>query len=612
MLEAMWRSMAAAMAALAATSGWAGTTVARQGQAGIVVVSQAGASSAELHAAEDLRRTLSKIVGSEIPLESDVTDVPQNAIVVGQGPVARKLLPDEDWAKLGPEQTLLESRGSDLVVAGGAPRGTLYAVDRLLHRLGVRWWTPWATTVPHNPNLTLPTLHESETPAFEYRDPYWFQAFDGDWAVHNYDNGFNIKTDPERGGKVLYAGFVHTYNVLVPPDKLFATHPEWFSLIDGKRTAANAQLCTTNPELRDYIVEQVKQTLRQNHDAKIVSVSQNDCFNPCQCPVCRALAEKEGSDSALVLDLANYVAEKIQKEFPDVAVDTLAYQWSRKAPLAMRPRPNVIVRLCSIECNFAYPLDAPQNASFAQDVANWSRLTNRLYVWDYCTDFANYVEPQPDYFTFGETLKFLADHGTKGIFEEGAYQSTGADMAELKAWVLAQLMWNPRQDVNALIQEFLVGYYGPAARPIWNYLQLMQEQAKTVNLGFAAPVTQSFLGYDAMRQAESDWQQAEAAVQHDPAILWRVRQGHLSVQYVWLSRWDEFRQEAAKRGDAWPMSDSRAEVATQWLATATGPGPAGWSPITHLDEGHMTPQQFVGRLGGDVAPPPAPKQGNAP
>ncbi len=412
----------------------------------------------------------------QITATTEQTGFSRNDIVVGQGQITRHMLPRVRWDSLGPEQIIIQTVGKSLVVAGGGTRGTLYAVNRLLYSLGVRYWTPWATTIPKTPNLTIGNMSINESPAYEYRDPYWSHSFDAEWAVHNYDNGFNAHLDDAHGGKVEYSGFVHTYYPLVPPAKLFATHPEWYSLINGKRVDTNAQLCTTNPELRDYVVQQVRAQLNANPKARIVSVSQNDCFQPCQCPVCRALVEKEGSESALVLDLVNYVADKLGKEFPQVAFDTLAYQWSRHAPRTMRPLPNVIVRLCSIECNFSYPLDAPQNAAFAKDVTDWSRLTNRLYIWDYCTNFANYVAPQPDYFTFGESLKFLHDHGSRGIFEEGDYDSTGGDMAEMKAWVMAQLFWNPDQDEDALVREFLKGYYGSARR---THLQVSEANVST-------------------------------------------------------------------------------------------------------------------------------------
>jgi len=595
----MWRIMFfIACSALVALSG-ANTPIARQGKPLISIVTSVNATPSEVQAAHELRDSLSQITGANIPLFEKATGASPNSIIVGQGDLASKHLPEVAWNQLGEEQTLIRKKGAFLIVAGGRTRGTLYAVNHILYKLGVRWWAPWATDMPQITNLSLPNVDESESPAFESRDPYWFHSFDADWAVHNYDNGANTRVDEAHGGKIQYAGFVHTYYALVPPEKLFATHPEWFSLIDGKRTTENAQLCTTNQALRNYVVEQVKDILRKNPNVRIVSVSQNDCFHPCQCDNCRALVKREGSESALVLDLANFVAEKIGSEFPNVAIDTLAYQWSRHAPTTMRPRSNVIVRLCSIECNFAFPLDGKPNDAFAKDVSDWSKLTNRLYIWDYCNDFANYIEPQPDYFTFGRSMKFLSEHGAKGIFEEGAYQSTGADMAELKAWVLGQLLWNPKLNNETLVNEFVSGYYGKASGPILEYLKYMQTQAQSWKLGFASPVSATFLGYETMVKAEKLWEQAESLVSSDPSKLWRVKQGHLSVQYVYLCRWAEFQAEAKKRGDQWLVNPSRKTFAADWLQTATSKGPTGWTPMTAVSEGGSTPQQFVAQFEKD-------------
>ena len=81
-----------------------------------------------------------------------------------------------------------------------------------------------------------------------------------------------------------------------------------------------------------------------------------------------------------MLRVINYVADAIRDEFPAVAIDTLAYQYTRPAPNKTKPRGNVIVRLCSIECNFLKPLTDPSNAAFTADIIAWSRISDRLYI----------------------------------------------------------------------------------------------------------------------------------------------------------------------------------------------------------------------------------------
>jgi hypothetical protein len=407
------------------------------------------------------------------------------------------------------------------------------------------------------------------------------------------------------GGSIRYRGFVHTFFPLVPPDKHFAEHPEWYSLIKGRRTNHLAQLCLTNPKLRDFVVERVKQWLRESPEASIVSVSQNDWRGPCECAECKAIDDAEGSHAGSLLAFVNYVAERIEGEFPHVAIDTLAYQYTRKPPKTIQPRPNVIVRLCSIECNFREPLDHPSNASFADDIRGWAKICNRLYIWDYTTDFAHYVQPHPNWYTLGPNVRFFAAHHVKGLFEQGAYQSHGSEMSELRAWVLAQLLWDPRQDDRQLIREFLEGYYGEKAAPfIRRYFDLLHEASLGHNLTCYSPTTAGFLAFAHLSKAEQLWRDAEKAVEGEPELVTRARVARLALGYVWLSRWESLRQECASAGAAWPLPASRKQFADEWLAQAKGSGDLAWTKVTLLNEGGLTPQRFIERFAKD--PPELP------
>jgi hypothetical protein len=590
-----------ALAALLGTVGSANASVVVSTRHPVDVVVQPGATAPERLAARELVAGLRSITGATVRVVE--TDAPRpNSIVVGPGPVARRVFPEVDLSRFGAEEVAIRSKGDYLLVAGGRERGTVYAVNRLLHRQGVRWWTPWATTVPKRASLEFNDLNVREAPRFEYRSPFWYHAFDRDWSRRNYANGHHHAVTAEDGGKVTYQEFVHTFYPLVPPEKYFKAHPEWYSLVDGKRRSEGAQLCTTNPELRDFVVQRVREWLREHPTATIVSVSQNDCFNPCQCENCKALDDAEGTHAASVLALANYVAEKIAPDYPNVAIDTLAYQYTRKAPRTMRPRPNVIVRLCSIECNFAQPLTHPSNASFANDIRDWSRLTNRLYVWNYVTDFPHYMLPFPNWYVVGPNQRFFAQNGVRGLFEQGAYQSFGASMAEMEAWVQAQLLWDPNQNDRKLMTEFLRGYYGKAAAPVEAYLDLIARAAQSHETGIWVGPDAPFFDASTVLRADQLWGEAERRVAKDPDLLWRVRQGRLPIRYVALSRWNGLRSEAARKKIAWTLPESRRAVADAWMAAATGKGPAGWSPITHLSEAGLKPESWIARFAVDPEP----------
>lgn len=581
--------------------------LARNSKANCVIVIDPAATAPEQTAARELAAMLRQISGAEFVIQTN-TKAPARAILVGRGEAAQKAFLEVPFDGIGDEELVIKTKGNRLLLAGGRPRGTLYAVSRFLQsQCGVRWWTPWASKVPKQPALRIGDLDLREKPAFEYRESFWYPAFDADWSWRNGCNGHSSRLTPDRGGRIDYKGFVHTFYPLVPPEKHFAEHPEWFSLIKGKRTTDRAQLCLTNPKLRDFMVERVKQWLRESPDAGIISVSQNDWYGACECPDCKALDDAEGTHAATMLAFVNYVAEKIEPEFPRVAVDTLAYQYTRKPPKTIKPRPNVIVRLCSIECNFREPLDHSSNAAFADDIRGWSKLCQRLYIWDYTTDFAHYVQPHPNWFTLDANLRFFHGNGVRGIFEQGAYQSHGSEMSELRAWVLAQLLWNPQRDGRALIQEFLEGYYGPGAAPhLRRYLDLMHEASKGHNLTCYSSTDAPFLRFKPLAEAEHLWQRAEAAAASSPEFLERVRIGHLAVRYVWLSRWDKLRKECADAGAAWPLPDSRKQVADEWMAVADGVPDRPWTKVTLLSEGGLTPEKWAARFITDAVPAPKP------
>lgn len=559
------------------------------------IVCEAPAGSPESHAAQELASHLLKISGSVFRIQDTPDPEVPAAIFVGNSQASRARFPSVPWTQLEAEEWVIESDATGLLLAGGSPRGTLYAVYRFLQdHCGVRWWTPWASHVPIRTALSTGVLHIRGRPAFESRDPFWYTAFDPLWAVRNLSNSQSARIPPELGGAVRYKGFVHTFYPLVPPEQHFAAHPEWYSLIQGKRTHDRAQLCLTQPALREFVVERVRQWLKESPEATIVSISQNDWYGACQCESCKAVDDAEGSHAGTMIAFVNFIAERLETEFPKVAFDTLAYQYTRKPPKTLRPRPNVIVRLCSIECDFREPLDHPSNASFAEDIRGWSQICQRLYIWDYTTDFAHYVQPHPNWYVLGANLRFFHAHHVRGVFEQGAYQSYGSEMAELRAWVLAQLLANPFQDDRALIREFVFGYYGSAAAPyILQYLDHFHAASAGFKLTCFSKTDTPFHRFQPMARAEELWNAAEKAVAGQPEFLTRVQLARRPLQYVWLSRWDTLRKECQELGATWPLPESRNVVAEAFAATAAPNSLAPWTRITHLNESGRTVTQFV-------------------
>jgi hypothetical protein len=532
-------------------------TIAQDGQAKAVIVIADDATEPERHAADELADFLRQITGAEFEIQAPPAAGKSRLLV---GPEAAKLAAaDFSTDGLGSDGIVIRTVGDDLILAGGRPRGTLYAVYTFLEEhVGCRWWSSKASTIPIKPTLEIGTLNIRYVPPLEYRESFWFDAFDGDWAVRNKSNGNSERLDEKRGGKHTYEGFVHTFFPLIPPDKYFEDHPEWFSEIDGKRIHERAQLCLTNEEMRKELIKNLKVRLRNNPAATIASVSQNDWHGNCKCSKCAAIEKEEGSPAGLMLRFVNAVAEEIEEEFPNVAISTLAYQYTRMPPKITKPRPNVIVRLCSIECSFSKPLADERNKEFRDDIVGWSKICNRLYIWDYTTNFRHYIMPHPNLLVLGPNVKFFVDHNVKGIFEQGAYTSNGAEMAELRAWVLTRLLWNPTLDGKKLIDEFIAGYYGPAGPYIKNYLEITHDavEASGDHLGCFSQHTAKFLSFETLSKGWEQLKAAEGAVMDNPELLFRVQVAQLPIMYTFIMRWNDMRQACQAAGADWPMPES--------------------------------------------------------
>jgi hypothetical protein len=509
------------------------------------IVVHRSATAPERHAAEELGRFLREVSGASFPVDEteDVSAAPAASIRVGPGAAAGLVSPEE-IARLGAEGYVLRTRGPTLAIAGGRPRGTLYGVYSFLEdSLGCRWFTPGVARIPKRERLELRSLERTFVPRLEYRATDYPDSRDADWAARNKVNGTQTRLDERRGGKVVYGPFVHTFDTILNPKDLFAQHPEYFSEVNGKRLGERTQLCTTNPEVLRLATGTVRRWMRERPDATIFSVSQNDWYNYCTCPACSKVAAEEGSQVGPYLRFVNAIADAVRDEFPGRAVDTLAYQFTRQPPRLTRPRPNVIVRLCDIECCFAHPLDSredvdPRNAAFARELRRWGEVSDRLYVWDYVISYRHSLVPFPNLYVLKPNIAFFADHGVKGVYEEANYFSPGGEFAELRTWVLAKTLWDPGYDTDRAIDEFLGGYYEDAAGPIRRYVDLLHGKARMdgAHVHISEGPASALFSEDILTRATALFEEAERRVADRPEVLRRVETAHLPILYVQVSR----------------------------------------------------------------------------
>ena len=548
--------------------------LANNGAENYIIVLPDNPTTIELTAANELKKHLDQITGAEFDIinESEA-DESKLQILVGDTERAKKLLPDLNVSSLPYDGIIRETVGKNIILVGHPTRGTLYAVNTFLEEAcGVRWWTSVESTIPDVKKLKIDMQHIRYAPALIYRESFYKDGVENIFSSRMKCNGDFSKTTDEYGGHHHYLPFVHSFNYFLPRESYFAKHPEWYSKVGEERiNHPYTQLCLTNSEMKAEFINNVIDSLRSHPEAGFVSISQNDSdpdFRFCQCDACSAIVEEEGSQSGPILKFVNEVAEVVEKEFQDVWVETIAYQYSILPPKNIKPRKNVIIRICTTG-NYAIPLsEGEENKTTREAIEGWSSIADNLYIWNYVTNFHSYLMPHPNLYSLDEDIRYFVKNNTIGLFEQGDFYSTGGDFVRLRNYLISHLMWNPDLDADLIIDEFLEGYYGaPAAQYLRKYWDLLSNAAveSKVLLTAARPSTSDWLDLNAFADAQFQMQKA-IEVTEDEIMRNRIRREGIPLKFVLLSEYPRFKEYEKQNGSSPVILPAPEEGLTEFMA----------------------------------------------
>ncbi|MBR5482131.1 MAG: DUF4838 domain-containing protein [Bacteroidaceae bacterium] len=451
----------------------------KNGQSEYAIVLCDDASVSEKTAAEELQAYLRQISGAELPLvnSKDLEDGRKHIYVGFNKEYAAECgveAPDDI-----DEGYTYRTVGDNIWIYGGKNRGTMYGVYAFLeNEFGVRWYTVDYTKIPVTKKWKVKDFCRSEQPLVRFRFDQYYNVLDEAWLARNKCNSDYWISENKYGGLSSYWEG-HTFRIFISPEEYFSEHPEYFSMREGGVRRPDAQLCLSNPEVLQICIDKMKYTIATNPLFDIYSMSQNDNPFPCLCDKCRAIEEQYGGHSGLLLWFVNQVADAIKPIYPDKYIGTFAYMYTRKPPVGIVPRNNVVIRLCSLECCRAHPIEeCEHNRSFMSDIENWSKIAPNIYIWDYVVNFSQYVAPFPNFNVLAENIRTFMKYNVMGIRQQANYQSVGGEFSEMKAWVISKLLWNPYQDTRKLVSQFINDYYGEAASCIQQYFDLCHSLIK--------------------------------------------------------------------------------------------------------------------------------------
>lgn len=466
----------------------------------------------EKEAAEELKEHLDKITGADFKIinEKEASAVKGPAFYIGKTKfaVSRGI----DFKGFANQEWYIKTIGNDIVIGGGKTRGSLYGVyDLLENKFGCRWYAYDTTVIPKQKILTLSDLEIRNKPAFDSRE-----FFD------DYHTAYMLKPEFLKAKQLFrkrirssldYGVFgiwkrassqyydVHNFYEFVNPKKYFKEHPEYFSMdVKGNRFHGTigacmngGNLCLTNPDVINITYESLvdfikkdRATLSEKEWPDIYDISPMDC-SPflCLCPNCKAVSDREGSDSGLLIYYLNEVGKRIANDYPGIKIRSCAYVSTNNAPKLIRPEKNIIMKWCNLygfsDCY--RPLTSKFNIDQKTQLDEWVKtgvpIIARVY-WNMGGDFFNPARVETIVDAIAPDIRYYKKCGAISYFAEfQIYEGDNMqNFAPLQIYLGYKLLLDPDQDEEAQIKDFMTGYFGPAEKPMTGFLTILRNAVK--------------------------------------------------------------------------------------------------------------------------------------
>ena len=338
-----------------------------------------------------------------------------------------------------------------------------------------------------------------------------------------------LKVTNEAFPRYVPSARVHTFHRFLPYEVFYDKNPEYYALRNGKRLPT--QLCLTNTDVLKIVKDSVNSFFNKSPNSDVISVSQDDNTQYCQCDKCSKIDNQEGSPAGTMIHFVNAVAES----FPNKTISTLAYQYTRKPP-KVKPIENVLITLCSIECNRSVPIELGCK-DFSSDLKGWSQLTDNIRIWDYTTQFTNFLAPFPNWGTIKPNINLFVDNNAKWIFEQ--HSNNDSELFELRSYIMAKLLWNPNLDFQTLLNEFNNKYYGNGGKYISEYVNSIQNQIDNTSFflflyGDPSQGFDSFLSPENLLNYDILFNKALSSVELDSEYYKRILRSKISIDYAVL------------------------------------------------------------------------------
>lgn len=525
----------------------------------IPIVIPAKVAEADRYAARELRDYIGKITGAKVRILNEKRAPKGAAIYVGDTEFAKKA--KINFSKLGKEEWIIKTADGNLILAGGNPRGTLYAVYEFLENLGVVWADEVTEFVPKMEEIKVAETSIQAKPGIDFR-----RITLGFSPKSDEYNRWQTRMRSSYPKATVYGGGEHMGSAHSFHEYTDKSWPdEYFSLSGSKRFRSTSgggpgQLCLTHPEVRKAVIKKLRSNIEadrkkysKGNQPLIYDISQNDNSTYCRCADCMTAMKKYGNKmSGVLIEFINEIANDIAKDYPDIKIQTFAYTWTLQAPANIKVAPNVIVRICKAGLEY-YPHGLADtvrsnqhkfNANYLKNFTEWSKIADHLAVWDYYVLYEHpYNFPYVNTKSVADDIAFYHKNKVKNIFAESEYPDS-ISFARFKVWLGYQMMVHPDAAYDKLADKFFNAYYGKGAPAMRKYLDYAQKRLDESDVAIAGIgiMAVPYLDKEFFETANKLLDEAEELAKDEPESLKHIASERIPVDISLVLMRDRFKE----------------------------------------------------------------------
>lgn len=428
-------------------------------------------------------------------------------------------------AKLGNDGFRIKTYNKLVILASYGQNGIIYSAYGFLERvMDYEFYFEDEWVITHEKDVKLKDMNVCDIPTFDSRClDTRTNAGRAEYGMrirqHGSQSGNGVGDGP---GWVL--GDQSLCAELLTGDLYQDEFPSWFNGYIGRTLSAySGQLCLgkvlknepiaskSNPNVikapMDELFMRLKGYIVANPSSRIFMLGINDnSTDKCQCSVCKPEVMEINYSGQMIL-LASRLLTMIRdwqedptsdcSEFDrgrDIKLAFFAYLYTLEAPTHVNENGDIVpntyiphdyepnvpglsttpveihaddhasVRIAPIaSVNMFTHDDMSMNPAAAIAFRSWPKVASCFSIWDYGTDFSEYMAPYPDFGTMKDNFELYVSIGVSDILTQLAAHTTGAAFYGLQIYVRSKLMWDINYEIDELIENYFYNYYGPEA-----------------------------------------------------------------------------------------------------------------------------------------------------